>query len=102
MELNQLIAQKLVRKRLEESKSIQKDNWVVVNVEPRLAAYARLVPVLVSSEPSEGKRQFFGWAYGERQHEYSSSSIVYQASSEEDATNFIKSKKGMTVRELLK
>lgn len=86
--------------RLVENSHLQKDKWVVVNIEPRLSSYARLVPVKVSFIPNDGKIQFFGWANGERQHEYSTSSIVYQASSEEDANDYIKSKKGMTVKEL--
>ena len=75
--------------KLVENSHLQKDKWVVVNIEPRLSSYARLVPVKVSFIPNDGKIQFFGWANGERQHEYSTSSIVYQASSEEDANDYM-------------
>ena len=82
---------------LEESTTKESD-WVVVNVEPRLSGYARLVPVKVDKVAERG--QFFGWANGERQHEYDTSQIIYTAKSEEDARKFISSKKGMTTKEV--
>lgn len=80
-----------------KANDLKKGEWVVVNIEPRLSGFARLVPVKVSVV---GSPTFRGWAYNEREHEYSTGSVLYLAKSEDDAQKFIDSNKGKTVKQL--
>lgn len=80
-----------------KASDLKKGEWVVVNIEPRLSGFARLVPVKVSVV---GSPTFRGWAYNEREHEYSTGSVLYLAKSEDDAQKFIDSNKGKTVKQL--
>lgn len=82
-----------------ESTSLTKSEWVVVNTEGRKTNNAVLVPVQVESA---GSPTFKGLAYGERMHEYSTSSVLYHAKSQDDAEKFIESHKGIKVSELSK
>lgn len=73
---------------------------VVVNIEPKLNSYARLVPVLVETRGAYGPETFSGWAYGESLREYNDYQIVYEAKDYSDAEDWMYDHKGILVKDL--
>lgn len=85
------------------SEELKKGDVVVVNIESKLNNPVRFVPVVVEnliSSPVSGRIfEVRGWAWRERQHPYSVSSIVYFAKDYRDAEKWIYENSGVTVRE---
>lgn len=80
------------------SEEVNKNDWVVVNITPRLNDRVSLVPVQVQSV---NKYRIVGWAWSEALREYSSGAIVYKAKNEKDALKFITNNEKKYVKDLV-
>lgn len=69
-------------------------DWVVVNIQHYKHGYANLVPVKIETLVEKHPYCIWGWAWGERLHDYYEGSVVYIAQNEQDAMNFISEHKG--------
>ena len=76
---------------------VKKGDWVVVDLNPKVAGLVQLIPVKVSLVNGH---MFRGWAWNEREHEYSCSQIRFIGNSEKSTDNFIMDNERKSSKEL--